>query len=102
MPTKPPKYFDTFSTMRSDSAIVVAPLDSRGPPKERGQYSRDTAWRYADNRNQEEAVDHQVEPWGISSQELGGLTKGLDDERTQERREQGSRSPNDGRKQCVD
>src|SRR5690242_8323072 len=100
MARKPPKRFETLSTMSKESAIAALRLG--WPPQQRGQYSRDAARCQADDRNQDETINYKIQSGRVRSQQLGDLAKGLNHKRAEERCEQGSCPPDDGRKERVD
>src|SRR5712691_8675778 len=106
--SSPPKRFDTRSTRRRGSAIAALRRcgcgGGRGPKAtaQVGKDAGDAARRERNHRDEDAAVDDEVEAGRIAGRELGELSERLDHERTEKRTEDGADTPDDGSEQRLD
>src|SRR6202035_3828106 len=103
--SNPPKRLLTPSTRSSGSAMgLLRPQGFHGgetlPRLE--QQPGNAARGESHNENEDAAVDDEIEPWRVTSDELGRFAQRLDHERAEQRTEYRTGAADDGRKQCRD
>src|SRR3984957_6950410 len=103
--SNPPKRLLTPSTRSSGSAMgLLRPQGFHGgetlPRLE--QQPGNAARGESHNENEDAAIDDEIEPWRVTSDELGRFAQRLDHQRAEQRTEHRTGAADDGRKQCRD
>src|SRR5215831_2115434 len=107
--SRPPKRCDTPSTASSGSAMGRLPRrrvrnerPAHQPFLHVANCAHDAAPREGNDQNESGAIGYQIEPGSIAGDQLGAFAEGLDDERAEQRAEDGAGATDDRRQERLD